>query len=108
MIRRMFFTDGWPVLSPEPFAGTEEEILSPETAAGKWEIIFLTDENNDMRYSRHLILDKTDPLLKHGIIYTGWDFENGKENQLLTGITENGTAYRVIRTWRVSIPVFIS
>ncbi len=93
MIRRMFFTDGWPVFSPEPFAGEQEEILAPKMAEGWWDVIYLSDENNDMKYSDRIYLDQNSELLKRGVIHTGWDFENGKRNALVTGISEAGTAY---------------
>ncbi len=39
-LRQVFFTeDGWPVVSPERYAGSESRRFSPEDLAGEWEII---------------------------------------------------------------------
>lgn len=40
-LRRLFFTAaGWPVVSPQPFAGREAEILaSPEPVDGAWQVL---------------------------------------------------------------------
>ncbi|MBT2513812.1 family 43 glycosylhydrolase [Arthrobacter sp. ISL-30] len=42
-LRRLFFTEaGWPVVSPQPFAGHEAEALdAPESLAGMWRVVKL-------------------------------------------------------------------
>jgi arabinan endo-1,5-alpha-L-arabinosidase len=41
-IRKIFWTDsGWPVVSPERFAGTEQTVIANEDLAGTWERIAL-------------------------------------------------------------------
>lgn len=91
MIRPMFFVDNWPVLAPEPFGG---EDLSPALPlAGDWELLFHTDDNNDLKYSQIQPLTVQDPLLIGGRIWKCQDFENGGYCLTVTGITSNGTAY---------------
>lgn len=93
MIRRMFFINGWPVLSPEPFGGENDEKCTPGEVRGWWELIFLTDDNNDMKYSRKIFLDAESPYLRNGILHTCQDYENGRKTTAVTGITEDGIAY---------------
>ena len=39
-VRRVFWTkDGWPVLSPERYAGTEQMNIRKNDLAGEWEVI---------------------------------------------------------------------
>ncbi|MCM1451107.1 MAG: arabinan endo-1,5-alpha-L-arabinosidase [Clostridium sp.] len=48
-LREIFFTpDGWPVVSPERYAGTPARKFSDEDLAGQWEIIRI-QEPNDQR-----------------------------------------------------------
>lgn len=93
MIRRMFFVDEWPVFSPEPFAGIEEETIVPEMAEGWWDMLLLTDENNRMKYSKRIFLDKNSDYWKRGILHTCWDFENGKKTVGISGISKEGIAF---------------
>ena len=91
MIRPMFFLNGWPVLSPEPFSG---EALSPSAPqAGNWELIFHTDADNEPKFSRQQALSLQDPLLTNGYIGKCMDFENGGHCLTVTGITPDGIAY---------------
>ncbi len=98
MVRRMYFTkDGWPVFSPEPFTGTEKRVeRSVKIPAGQerqWEIIFFDDSGNEQKKSEFVTLARDSVLLSRGILISGWDFENGKEALLLSGIDELGVAY---------------
>ncbi len=98
MVRRMYFTkDGWPVFSPEPFTGTEERVERsvkiPARQERLWEIIFFDDNGNEQKKSEFVTLDRDSVLLSRGILISGWDFENGKEALLLSGIDELGVAY---------------
>lgn len=43
-VRRIYWTaDGWPVVSPERYAGIPDELLMAEDLAGEWEIIRIRD-----------------------------------------------------------------
>lgn len=49
-VRRMFFTpDGWPVVSPERYAGVAQRSFSDRDLAGEWEIIRLHEPRADRR-----------------------------------------------------------
>lgn len=91
MIRPMFFTDGWPVLAPEPFGG---EDLSPALPVdGNWELIFHTDQDNAPKTSILRPLSAEDPLLTGGRLWRCSDFENGGQSLTVTGTTADGVAY---------------
>lgn len=51
MVRKMYFVDGWPVLSPERFAGEKEQKISTSTLAGSWECISFTSFDNSQETS---------------------------------------------------------
>ena len=54
MVRKMVFINGWPVLSPEPYAGEDGESVKRQYLLGKWEVICLDDESNDAKYSHKI------------------------------------------------------
>lgn len=88
MIRPMFFIDGWPVLSPEPFGG---ESLAPEApASGPWELIRFEDGNNGQRRSETVELSAGDPIFTRSRLLRCPDLENGGECLCLTGTDPGG------------------
>lgn len=94
MIRPMFFIDGWPVFGPEAYSGEDLSArVDAKEAAGRWEIILLDDESNDVKTAAELVLDETSAYLTGGVIYRCADFENGGETLAVTGIDGSGTAY---------------
>lgn len=56
MVRKMYFINGWPVLSPEPYAGETDQKITPDYLSGKWEIIVFTDDDNNQKTARNLTL----------------------------------------------------
>lgn len=93
MIRPMFFLEGWPVLSPEPFAGEALDKPQIPHPGGRWEMIFFEDQNNDQKHSRILSLADDSPYLTGGQLHLGWDLENGGECLTVTGADPQGNAY---------------
>lgn len=91
MIRPMFFPDGWPALSPEPFSGESCAALAPR--AGLWEMIFFDHISNDLQRSRFLELSEDSPLLTGGRIFAAADWENGGRCLCVTGFDHQGRAY---------------
>ena len=91
MVRPMFFLDGWPVLSPEPFGG---ESLKPRAPVpGVWELIRFEDLDNSQKSSRLVTLGADDPLLTKGRLLLCPDLENGGECLAVTGADADGNAY---------------
>lgn len=97
MIRPMFFVDGFPVFSPEPFADEDCEVLNSDgildNSLQKWEFIFIDDENNNQKLSEIKCINSQNKLIKNGKVFACWDFENNKPTLAVTGINEFGVAY---------------
>lgn len=110
MIRRMYFDEnGWPLFSPEPWNGAEQEIsrtetnvsetktavsaVTPEPSQTEWEIVHFRGDFNGMCHAQKMTLAPDDLYLKKGKLLKGYDFENEKEAVLLTGMDEAGNAF---------------
>ena len=93
MIRKMFFQDGWPLLSPEPYEGERNELISPDEGEGEWEIIEFTEDGNKQASSKNVFLKKEDEILQNGVLHRCLDFEQGKRNLCVAGFYETGIAY---------------
>lgn len=91
MVRKMFFKNGWPMLSPEPYYGEANEFLCPEEVEGKWEIIYFTDQSNEQKQGEKVTLYADDPMLQDGIIH--WGFDGNHRVICVTGIDAKGIAY---------------
>lgn len=89
-VRRMIFVDGWPVFSPEFFAG-ENLIQKPRAIASlkNWEWVRFADRSNALVKSQHQSLPDD---LKNFVIFSGYDFENSCECICLSGYAANGDA----------------
>lgn len=51
MVREMYFVDGWPVLSPERYAGESAQTIPAAALAGDWEGIHFTNADNSQEMS---------------------------------------------------------
>ena len=91
MVRPMFFIDGWPALSPEPFGGESLEPRSP--VSGLWELIRFDSGDNGQKHSEFVELGAGHPLLTGGRLLLCPDLENGGECLAVTGFDPNGRAY---------------
>lgn len=93
MIRPMLFLNGWPVLSPEPYAGENFEPVSPEKVEGCWEILVLDDKDNNIKVSKQYKLSADSMYLQNARIFHCYDFENGKIATAASGFDNSGVAY---------------
>ena len=96
VVRRMFFVDGMPVLSPEPYAGeqaesravtlteTDKKSVPGLTGDGEW-ISFGYEDNAPAQAAK---LFEIMPL--KGIRLSGYDFENSCMCELFTGYSPKG------------------
>lgn len=97
VVRRMFFQDGWPVLSPQPYAGEKGGTCSlkeyrereKQDAHAEWEWLRLRYGDNRQAESVCEPLPEDLPVEK-ALIFDGYDFENSRENTMLAGITAEG------------------
>ncbi|MDD7740305.1 MAG: family 43 glycosylhydrolase [Fusicatenibacter sp.] len=92
-VRPMMFQEGWPVLGPEPYTGEDLNLIPAWEVRGRWEIVLLDDDSNEMKYSREYDLDEYSIYLFKGRVYRCWDFENQKMAVAVTGIDRFGQAY---------------
>jgi arabinan endo-1,5-alpha-L-arabinosidase len=62
-LRRVFFTEsGWPVVSPQPFAGAQHEALpAPVPVAGTWQVLRFAPESADLVPAAVMELECTNP-----------------------------------------------
>ncbi|MCR5826402.1 MAG: arabinan endo-1,5-alpha-L-arabinosidase [Oscillospiraceae bacterium] len=91
VIRAMFFRNGWPLFSPEPYTGEDLQPLRV-TAEADWELLSFCEDNSQCS-STVRRLSPDDALLRCGVVHACRDFENGKTTLALTGTDELGIAY---------------
>lgn len=96
-VRRMFFLDGWPVLSPQPYAGEKGEpwLLQAEPESEKsgadlkWEWLRLRGQDN--RQARGTVGPLPEDLPPgRALAFACYDYENSRECLGLAGITTGG------------------
>ncbi|WP_186578115.1 arabinan endo-1,5-alpha-L-arabinosidase [Aquibacillus kalidii] len=109
-IRKVVFTaDGWPLVSPERFAGEEEEAIEIEKIAGDWEH-FKVDKDNDsqdvaareliaidseatnywlQQSGNHYILNLASKKIS-GVILPSWDWEKWQHTYTFMGKDDEG------------------
>lgn len=95
--RRMFFVDGWPILSSQPYAGEKGEACrldeylyrkkSDETV--RWEWLRLKQQDNRQVLAAYGLLPQ-DLLPERTLVFDSFDFENSREGTGLAGITTGG------------------
>lgn len=119
MVRRMDFVNGWPVFCPEPYSGEDSASVRESiraAAPGKsvvvkgenrftalWETITFLPMDNGQQNSGQRRLDCR--LDENGVwmltdgketisakLFTGWDFENGREGVFFSGFLQDGKA----------------
>ena len=97
VVRRMFFLDGWPVFSPQPYAGeadsscTLKEYQEREKADALAEWEWLRLYYGDNRQARSVCEPLPEDLPpERALVFDGYDYENSRENTMLAGITAGG------------------
>ena len=97
VVRRMFFLDGWPVFSPQPYAGeagsscTLKEYQEQEKADAFAEWEWLRLYYGDNRQARSVCGPLPEDLPpERALVFSGYDYENSRENTMLAGITAGG------------------
>ncbi len=118
-VRKMVFTDeGWPVVSPERYAGETEQPIPDKEISGTWEWLPIAPGNNGLQRAKPGLVfeeggvvrfgDKTgkwqlkqpnslriklgsDPVVSAKIL-PAWDWENDQPTLVFTGLDEDGMA----------------
>jgi len=118
-VRKMVFTDeGWPVVSPERYAGEKEQPIPASEMEGYWEWLPLDPTDNTMQTAHTgLVFEKNGVLRFEGKtgrwqvkapnslrfklennppvsakILPAWDWENDRPTLVFTGLDDDGTA----------------
>lgn len=119
MVRKMYFVEDWPVLSPERYAGESDQNISTAAVAGKWELISFASIDNSQETSVQAVLNADGTLTLNGQsgswsydssrslltaklpdkttlkakVTTCWDLENSRAAICFTGLSSAGTAW---------------
>ncbi len=119
MVRKMVFVNGWPVLSPESYAGESDEKIAESYIAGNWETISFTSAENEQAVAVSSVFKKNGKVtygdqkgkwtydedenlltitLSDDTVITAkvlkcWDLENDKASICFTGLDNNGIAH---------------
>lgn len=92
-VRRMYFADGWPLFSPEPYGGEAPEAAlladRPELRKREWEWLCLRNNDNGMQRAVSALLPEGLSGEK-ALVFSCYDFENSRECTALCGITGEG------------------
>ena len=118
-VRKMVFLDeGWPVVSPERYAGEEEQPIPEKEIAGTWEFLPIAPNNNQMQHSVPGLTFEADGTLHLGgqtgkwqlkqpnslrfffedepvisaKVLPSWDWENEEKTLVFTGLNQEGIA----------------
>ncbi|MCD5341803.1 arabinan endo-1,5-alpha-L-arabinosidase [Arthrobacter sp. AK04] len=118
-VRRLFFTAaGWPVISPQPFAGLRSEAVpAPAEVAGTWQVLRFDPESTDIapavrmdlkcveprsaEFRGHPIavrLRPAGPAGKPGteidaVVFGSWDWSRNRPALSFSGIDQRGVAW---------------
>lgn len=122
-LRRTFFTEaGWPVVSPQPFAGADAERLSaPVSLAGPWRAVRLAPESSALvnadtgtvtsactvtADAPERLFDGSTELVRlvvggtgasgtelDAVVFTSWDWANARPALSFSGLTADGVAW---------------
>lgn len=92
MVRRMYFVDGWPAFSPEPYIGDVSGVPAEE-GNGSWEFIRFDNLQNEQKEAVRLPEDEANALVAAGVLHPCWDFENSRPTKAVTGFDAFGVAY---------------
>lgn len=107
-VRKLVWTrEGWPVVSPQRYAGEEEQEIPEQILGGEWEVVVLDPADNLPIPSQTVRLNpqagvrkvgKNDFVFVHngeeyeGKILPAWDWERWRPTLVFTGISRKGIA----------------
>ncbi len=118
-VRKMVFTDdGWPVVSPERYAGEKEQPIPEKEMLGTWEYLPIDPDDNGLQHAKTGLVFEPEGVLRFGDstgqwqikqpnslrlklehapvvsarILPAWDWENDKPTLVFTGMDDEGIA----------------
>lgn len=116
-VRKIFWLDDWPVLSPERYAGMDNCGITPDSVPGQWEhmpLIYHNSASGNYRSTSSVLdlspdgtfdedeqnawsldgdtlsLDWSGGEHQELIVFRGWDWENSCPTLMYTGLNDNG------------------
>jgi arabinan endo-1,5-alpha-L-arabinosidase len=110
-LRRLFFNAaGWPVVSPQPYAGREREVLgSAQQLSGRWRVVRFDPDSTDLVDAVPLELEsdshepfdggpaavrlRADGLDLDAVVFGSWDWSRGEAALSFSGIDRHGVAW---------------
>ncbi|MFJ7749657.1 arabinan endo-1,5-alpha-L-arabinosidase [Arthrobacter sp. NPDC097144] len=110
-LRRVYFTaSGWPVVSPQPFAGLASERLpAPIDVDGVWQVVRLDPADSGMAGARDLPVRAASPAASDGtpvdltldvdgqvleaVLFAGRDWAGNRDALCFSGLDAEGTAW---------------
>ncbi|KAB8137612.1 family 43 glycosylhydrolase [Gracilibacillus oryzae] len=112
-IRTILWTeDGWPLISPQRFAGEEKRRITAEELTGDWELFKVDQHNDEQDESFRITVKESNWINKSnnnyhfifgenrvsGVVNESWDWENWTETIVFMGKDQEGTVYLGKRT----------
>ena len=110
-LRRVFTTaNGWPVVSPQPYAGPERETL-PERAgiSGTWRVVRFAPESTELVEAQALTVNDYRGAISGGeprqmrltvggtgldaVVFGSWDFSRNRPALSFSGVDQHGVVY---------------
>lgn len=106
-VRKMVWTrEGWPVVSPQRYAGEQEQEISEQILGGEWEFVVLDPSDNlpipsktvQVNSQKFRKVGENDFVLNYngeeyeGKVLPAWDWERWRPNLVFTGISKKGIA----------------
>ena len=118
-VRKMVFLEnGWPVVSPERYAGEVEQAIPEKEMVGSWEVLFIDPANSEMQQAHSGLVFEENGVLRFGDqsgtwqmqppnslrfaldgdemvtakVLPAWDWENDDKALVFTGLDKNGVA----------------
>lgn len=110
-LRRVFTTaGGWPVVSPQPFAGTERETLpEPMALGGTWRVVRFDPASTDIAPDQPVDVHDDGSVTTAGeprqvritvggveldaVVFGSWDFSRNRTALSFSGIDSDGVVY---------------
>lgn len=92
-IREIKWTsDGWPVVSPERYAGVPDTVLTADNLTGQWEQITMEYQYQTLQTSENMVLGSDGSV--NGAVSGTWSFDENTQR-----ITINGVECEMFSSW---------
>ena len=99
----MAFVNGWPVLSPEQYAGETQQPIASSYLVGNWETISFTNDSNDQKIAGNTVLsklnEKGEGIASYASTAGTWTYQ-ADQNQITIKLQGGNTiTAKVLKCW---------